>query len=245
MKQTVIKLKDVWKVYSLEGTQVEALRGIDLDFNKGDFVSIIGPSGSGKSTLMHLIGCLDLPTKGQIFLNNHDIAKMSENRLAQVRGKTIGFVFQAFNLIPTLNAIENVSLPMIFQGIPKDEREDKAIMLLNQVGLGKRMHHKPSELSGGEKQRVAIARALSNDPDIILADEPTGNLDSKTGQTIMDLIVGLHKNYGKTIINVTHDPYIAKFADKIVRIVDGKITKNHNTEKQSLWEGSLNGGSKK
>ncbi|MCG2720227.1 MAG: ABC transporter ATP-binding protein [Nanoarchaeota archaeon] len=245
MKQTVIKLKDVWKVYSLEGTQVEALRGIDLDFNKGDFVSIIGPSGSGKSTLMHLIGCLDLPTKGQIFLNNHDIAKMSENRLAQVRDKTIGFVFQAFNLIPTLNAIENVSLPMIFQGIPKDEREDKAIMLLNQVGLGKRMHHKPSELSGGEKQRVAIARALSNDPDIILADEPTGNLDSKTGQTIMDLIVGLHKNYGKTIINVTHDPYIAKFADKIVRIVDGKITKNHNTEKQSLWEGSLNGGSKK
>lgn len=241
----VIELRNVWKIYSLEGVSVEALRGVDLKFEKEDFISIIGPSGSGKSTLMHLIGCLDLPTKGEVFLNGHNIANMDENELAQVRGRTIGFVFQTFNLIPTLNAVENVTLPMIFQGIPKDEREDKAIMLLNQVGLGKRLHHKPSEMSGGERQRVAIARALANDPDIILADEPTGNLDSKTGHTIMDLIVDLHKNFGKTIINVTHDPYIAKFADKVVRIVDGQITKNHNTVKKSLWKGSLNGGNKK
>ncbi len=242
--KSVIKLKDVWKVYCMEGTEVEALRGIDLEFKEGNFVSIIGPSGSGKSTLMHLIGCLDLPSKGHIYLNGHDIAKMSENRLAQVRGKTIGFVFQSFNLIPTLNAVENVSLPMVFQGVPKQKREDRAIMLLNQVGLSKRMHHKPSQLSGGERQRVAIARALSNDPDIILADEPTGNLDSKTGKTIMKLIVDLHKNSGKTIINVTHDPYIAKYAKKTVRIIDGKIAHNHNHKKELLWEGSVNGGKK-
>lgn len=241
---TLIELRDVWKIYPMEGTQVEALRGISLKFNKGDFASIQGPSGSGKSTLMHLVGCLDLPSRGHIFLDQHDISKLTESQLAQIRGRKIGFVFQAFNLIPTLNAIENITLPMIFQGVTKDKREDKAIELLKEVGLEHRMHHKPNQMSGGEKQRVAIARALCNDPEIILADEPTGNLDSRTGHAIMDIIVHLHKEHDKTIIIVTHDPYIAKYAAKRINIVDGQIAHDHELQKAFLWVNGKDGGKK-
>ncbi len=244
--KTVIELKNVWKIYPMDGVKVEALKGISIAFKKGDFVSIQGPSGSGKSTLMHLIGCLDLPTKGKIILENHDISKLSENRLAQIRGKKIGFVFQAFNLIPTLTAMENVMLPMIFQSVPASKRRRIAKELLEQMNLGKRIYHKPNQMSGGERQRVAIARALSNDPSIILADEPTGNLDSKTGHSIMDLIVELHENFGKTIIIVTHDPYIAKYAKNQVNIIDGRLGHDHEVQKYYLWSNNhKRGGLKK
>lgn len=240
-----IELRDVWKIYPMDGTEVQALRGVSMKFSRKDFVSIQGPSGSGKSTLMHLVGCLDLPTKGAIFLENKDISKMDESRLAQIRGRKIGFVFQAFNLIPTLTSKENVMLPMIFQDVPKRERERRAMQLLEQVNLNERVDHKPNQLSGGERQRVAIARALSNDPEIILADEPTGNLDSKTGHTIMDTMVKLHKKFGKTVIIVTHDPYIAKYAEKTINIVDGQIARDHELQKRFLWENNKKGGSKK
>jgi len=232
--KTLIELKDVWKTYYMEKTEVHALRGISLKFNKGDFVSIQGPSGSGKSTMMHLIGCLDIPTKGTILLDGKDISKMSESSLAQIRGKMIGFVFQAFNLIPTLTALENVMLPMIFQGVPRWEREKRAKELLEEMGLKERLHHKPTQISGGE--RIAISRALSNEPEVILADEPTGNLDSKTGHHIMNLIVDLHKERNKTVIIVTHDPYIAKYAEKTINIIDGRIAHDHEVMKTFLWE---------
>ncbi len=218
----VIKLKNVWKVYQMGDSNVEALRGIDIDINEGDFVSIMGPSGSGKSTSMNMVGCLDLPTKGSIYLGNDDISKLDESELATIRGKKIGFIFQQFNLIKTINAMENVMLPMIFQGIPEEGRKKKARELLELVNLGHRINHKPNELSGGEQQRVAIARALANDPDIILADEPTGNLDSKTGEIVLKFLKELNKN-GKTIIIVTHDPNIAKQTRKIFYIRDGMI----------------------
>ncbi len=176
MAKTIIELRDVWKTYKMEETEVNALRGVSIAINEDEFVSIQGPSGSGKSTLMHLVGCLDLPTKGKVLLDGHDISKLSESELATIRGKRIGFVFQAFNLIPSLNAIENVSLPMIFNGMPKDKREEVAKDLLIDIGLKDRMYHRPNQMSGGEQQRVAIARALANDPQVILADEPTGDI---------------------------------------------------------------------
>ena len=224
MKQSLIKLKEVSKIYGKEMAEVRALQDVSVEINKGEFVAIMGPSGSGKSTFMNIVGCLDIPNKGRIFLENRNISLLEESELAQIRGKKIGFVFQQFNLIPTFNALENVMLPMIFQNIPKKVREKRALDLLNQVGLKKRIKHLPSELSGGEQQRIAIARALANDPEIILADEPTGNLDSKTGKEIIIILKELNKK-GKTIIVVTHDTDIAKCAKKIIKLKDGRIIK--------------------
>jgi putative ABC transport system ATP-binding protein len=195
-----------------------------LDIKKGDFVAIVGPSGSGKSTMMNLVGALDLASKGDIFLDGMNIEHLPESDLAQIRGKKIGFVFQTFNLIPTLTALENVMLPMMFQNVNKAEREERATKLLEKVKLGHRLNHLPGELSGGERQRVAIARALANNPEVILADEPTGNLDSKTGEEILEMFINLNKE-GKTIIMVTHDKELAKKARHIVRLKDGRIEK--------------------
>ncbi len=221
----VIELKDVWKVYKpSESVEVPALRGINLVIKKGEYVAIMGPSGSGKSTLMHIIGCLDVPTKGKVFLQGKDITTLSEDELARVRGKTIGFVFQSYNLIPSLNALQNVELPLIFQNVPKEERRERAKKILERLGLEKRLHHRPNQLSGGQQQRVAIARAIITNPDIILADEPTGNLDSKSGEEVLQIFDELHEE-GRTIVMVTHEKYVAKRAERIVKIKDGRIVK--------------------
>ena len=225
MAKPILELKDVWKTYYLGAVSLDVLKGINLEIHKGEFVVIIGPSGSGKSTLMNQVGVLDTPSKGNIYLDGINISTLHESDLAQLRGKKIGFVFQQFNLIPALTALENVTLPMIFQNVPESVRIEKGTVLLQKVGLGDRMNHKPTELSGGQQQRVAIARALVNDPDIILADEPTGNLDSAVGQQIMDMLETFHKKDGKTIILVTHDIELVVFADKIVHIKDGLIVK--------------------
>jgi len=201
---------------------VKALAGVDLEIKKGDFVAIVGPSGSGKSTMMNMVGALDIATEGDIFLGDVNIEHLHESDLAQIRGKRIGFIFQTFNLIPTLTALENVMIPMMFQGVPKDERIERGEKLMKDVGLEDRMSHLPGELSGGQRQRVAIARALANDPEIILADEPTGNLDSKTGKEIIEMFIKLNKQ-GKTIIVVTHDEEIAKKAKRIVKLKDGRV----------------------
>jgi len=219
----IIELKDVHKVYQMGETKVRALRGSSLEVKKGEFLSIEGPSGSGKSTLMNMIGCLDVPTSGKIHLEKWDIQKLKESDLAQIRGKKIGFIFQTFNLIKNLTALENVAMPMMFQGVPKEKRLKRAKELLVEMGLGERLHHKPAELSGGQQQRVAIARALSNDPDVILADEPTGNLDSKTGKKVLEKLKDLNEKEGKTIVMVTHDPNAAEYADRIVNIKDGVV----------------------
>lgn len=232
---SIVKLENVWKTYLLGKIEIQALRGIDLEIKKGIFLSIIGPSGSGKSTLLNIIGCLDFPTKGKVFLDGKDIQKISENNLAKIRGKKIGFIFQQFNLLPNLTALENVVLPMIFQKIPEKERIEKAKKLLEIVGLKERIFHKPTELSGGEQQRVAIARALANDAEMIIADEPTGNLDSKSGQLIMEILKDLHQKQKRTIVVVTHDPQIASYSEEIIRIRDGQIIQDHLKEKEFLW----------
>jgi len=224
-KRAVISLKNVTKTYRMGNVDVNAVKGVSLDISHGEFVAVTGPSGSGKSTLMNMIGCLDYPTKGNIYLDSQDISTLEESDLAQIRGKKIGFVFQTFNLIPILSAAENVSLPMIFQGVPKEKRLKRAAELLNIVGLKERIHHKPNELSGGEMQRVAIARSLANDPEVILADEPTGNLDSVNGKIVMETLRNLNKKEKKTIIMVTHDQNLMKYAKRIIRIRDGQIAK--------------------
>jgi putative ABC transport system ATP-binding protein len=221
-KDAVIRLENVWKTYQVGNTEINALAGVNLDIEKGSFVVIMGPSGSGKSTMVNMVGCLDIPSKGEIYLAGNNIAHLGESQLAQIRGKTIGFIFQQFNLIPTITAMQNVMLPMAFQGTEFDDRKDRAEKLLRQVQLGDRMSNKPTELSGGQQQRVAIARSLANDPEVILADEPTGNLDSKTGVLVMDYLEKLHSQ-GKTIIMVTHDPKMSKFGDKVVYLKDGKV----------------------
>ncbi len=223
MKNTIIKLDNVWKVYKMGDVEVPALRGINIDIKEGEFVSIMGPSGSGKSTAMNMVGALDIPTKGKIFLENNNIANMDESDLAQIRGKTIGFIFQQFNLIQTLTALENVMLPMTFQNISKEKRIKRAQDLLQKVDLLERQHHKPNELSGGQQQRVAIARALANNPKVILADEPTGNLDSKTGINVMHFLQELNEKEGKTIVMVTHDKNISKNAKRTEILKDGKF----------------------
>lgn len=223
MANEIILLKEVAKYYEMGESLVKALDCFDVEIQKGDFVAIMGPSGSGKSTSMNLIGSLDLSTKGNIYLDGHNIAELEESELAQIRGKKIGFIFQQFNLVPNLTAKENVMLPMIFQGVEKEERDEKAEELLEIVELGDRKNHYPNQLSGGQQQRVAIARSLANDPEVILADEPTGNLDSRTGDNIMKFLTGLNEK-GKTIIMVTHDPELArKYARTIYSIRDGKI----------------------
>jgi len=225
MSDTIIELQDVWKIYQMGKVDVNALRGMNFKVKRKEFVSIMGPSGSGKSTAVNMVGCLDIPTKGDVYLDGKNIAHLPESKLAQIRGRKIGFIFQTFNLIQTLSAKENIILPMIFQGIPADKREKRAEKLLRLVQLEDRMNHRPSELSGGEQQRVAIARSLANDPDVILADEPTGNLDSKTGRIVMDFLKDLNKKEGKTIVMVTHDAELAKHADRIAYLKDGVILK--------------------
>ncbi len=225
MRDIIIKLDNVWKIYKMGEVEVPALRGVNLEVKRGEFLAVMGPSGSGKSTAMNMIGCLDVPTKGRIFLEKQDISHLSESDLAQIRGQKIGFIFQVFNLIPTLSALENVALPMIFQNIPKEKRVKKAAELLEMTGLGDRIKHKPNELSGGQQQRVAIARSLINNPEVILADEPTGNLDSVSGHKVIDFLCELHRKEKKTIVMVTHDAGIAKCAERMEYLYDGKIVK--------------------
>ncbi|MBZ5700118.1 MAG: ABC transporter ATP-binding protein [Acidobacteriia bacterium] len=217
-----IRTEDLWKTYEMGSEQVQALRGVSIDIRRGEYVAIMGPSGSGKSTLMNLIGCLDAPTSGKYWLAGRLVSELDEDELAYIRNKEIGFVFQTFNLLPRATALHNVELPLIYNGTPAEERLAKAKRALEAVDLGSRMMHKPNELSGGQCQRVAVARALVNSPSIVLADEPTGNLDSKTGEEIMSLFSRLHKE-GNTIILVTHEHDIAQHADRILHIRDGKV----------------------
>ncbi len=219
----LIETKDLWKTYEMGAETVHALRGATLEIEKGEYVAIMGPSGSGKSTLMNLIGCLDTPSQGNYTLNNKDVSRMSDDELANIRNREIGFVFQTFNLLARATALHNVELPLIYNGSSTQERKDKAILALTRVDLADRVTHKPSELSGGQRQRVAIARALVNDPSLILADEPTGNLDSKTSIEIMGLFDELHKQ-GNTIIVVTHERSIALKAKRVITILDGQIS---------------------
>ncbi|MCK4682347.1 ABC transporter ATP-binding protein [Candidatus Bipolaricaulota bacterium] len=219
----LLDLKEITKEYKLGETVVRALRGLDLSIEEGEIVAIIGPSGSGKSTLMHIIGALDTPSNGTAFLDGQDLERLKEKQLVALRGKKVGFVFQTFNLIQTLTAQQNVELPMIFQGIRRAERAQRAKELLVKVGLADRVRHKPSELSGGERQRVAIARALANDPEIILADEPTGNLDTESGGAILEMLKGLRVDDGKTVIIVTHDPEATAIADRVIQLRDGHV----------------------
>lgn len=218
----IIQLNKVWKTYAMGEAKVHALRGINFEVREGEFIAIMGTSGSGKSTMMNLVGALDVPSKGTIHLQGRNIAEMSESDLAQLRGRTVGFIFQKFNLIDTLTAKQNVTLPLMFQGINEEERDKRGKELLTMVELADRMNHRPNELSGGQQQRVAIARALAAQPKLILADEPTGNLDTKTGDTVMSFLKKLHKQ-GTTIVMVTHDKQTAKNADRIEVLRDGQI----------------------
>jgi len=225
MVKTIIELQNVKKVYKMDGVETHALRGVDLKIRKQEFITIMGPSGSGKSTLLHMVGALDKPSSGKIILDGVNISTLKESDLARLRGKKIGFIFQFFNLHPNLNAIENVELPMIIIEKEKQVRRKKARELLKAVGLENRGEHLPSQLSGGEHQRVAIARALANDPEIILADEPTGNLDTKTEAEIMKFLIKLQKERQMTVAVITHENEIAQYAERIIHIVDGKIAK--------------------
>ena len=225
----VIEINEIVKNYQVGSVIVRALRSVSLEIGKNEYVAIMGPSGSGKSTLMNILGCLDTPTKGMYVLNGTDVSKMEDDRLAEIRNKEIGFVFQTFNLLPRYTALENVTLPLIYAGIPHHEREEHAKKTLDLVGLADRMTHKPNELSGGQRQRVAIARAMVNDPSIILADEPTGNLDSKTSYDIMGLLDKIHDD-GNTVIVVTHEEDIARHAHRIIKLMDGEIEKDYINE---------------
>ena len=226
---TLIALRDVHKLYDMGQEQVRALDGVSLEINHGDYIAVMGPSGSGKSTLMNVIGCLDTPTSGSYKLRDREIATMQDDELAAIRNQEIGFVFQTFNLLPRVDALQNVELPLVYSGLTRPERRERAARALDEVGLADRMHHRPTELSGGQRQRVAIARALVNRPSLVLADEPTGNLDSKTGEEIMGLIAELHQR-GNTIILVTHEEELANRAARVVRLLDGKIVSETRAE---------------
>jgi putative ABC transport system ATP-binding protein len=221
----IIKLENVWKIYKMGEVESPALKGISVEINKGDFVAIIGASGSGKSTMMNLMGCLDIPSRGSVFLKSHDISKLKESDLAELRGKTIGFIFQQYNLITSITAFDNVSLPLEFLEYSESDAAARARELLTLVGLGDKMNYKPTQLSGGQQQRVSIARSLASNPEIILADEPTGALDSVTGKELLEMLTRLWKEEGKTIIIVTHDQNIAKYAHRMIELKDGQILK--------------------
>ena len=227
--QPIIQLTGIRKNYYLGKQVIEVLKGITLNINRGEYVALMGPSGSGKSTLMNILGCLDTPTSGSYVLNGQDVSKMEDNDLAEVRNKEIGFVFQQFNLLPRLTGIENVALPLVYAGVPKKQRTEKAMQVLQSVNLADRGHHKPNEMSGGQNQRVAIARALVNDPSIILADEPTGNLDTKTSYEIMDIFSKIHAA-GNTVVLVTHEEDIANHAHRIIRLRDGLLETDKRNE---------------
>jgi len=226
----LMAIDDLWKTYQMGTEEIHALRGVSFEIMRGSYVAIMGPSGSGKSTLMNLIGCLDTPSKGKYYLNTRLVSDMDDDELAHIRNKEIGFVFQTFNLLPRATALHNVELPLIYNGTPSSERKERAIKALQSVELGERLYHRPNELSGGQRQRVAIARALVNNPSLILADEPTGNLDSQTSNEIMTLFDELHNN-GNTIILVTHEPDIAAHAHRVIRLLDGKINTDEVTKK--------------
>jgi putative ABC transport system ATP-binding protein len=236
--EPIIDLSEIKKEYKIGTEEIHALSGVTLNIYKNEYVALMGPSGSGKSTLMNIIGCLDSPTSGEYILNNIAVAKMSDNELAEVRNKQIGFVFQTFNLLPRSSTLENVMLPLVYAGIEKNQREEMAKKVLKQVGLENRMSHKPNELSGGQRQRVAIARALVNNPAIILADEPTGNLDSKTSIEIMGLLEEIHRN-GNTIILVTHEEDIALYAHRIVRLKDGRVESDNQNSNITTYKSSV------
>ncbi len=225
----VIRTYDLWKTYVMGDQEIHAVSGVDIEIRRGEYVAIMGPSGSGKSTLMNLIGCLDTPTKGQYYINGRLVSEMNDDELARIRNKEIGFVFQTFNLLPRATSLHNVELPLIYSGMPAEARLAKAKKALAQVDLAQRMDHKPNELSGGQRQRVAVARALVNDPSILLADEPTGNLDSATGNEIMALFERLHQQ-GNTIVLVTHEHDIALHAHRVIHIRDGKVEKDERVK---------------
>lgn len=233
MKDVVLALHSVKKSYRLGDETIDALRGIDLEISRGEFVAIMGPSGAGKSTLLQIASLLDNPTTGQVILSGEDVSKLSESRLARVRNKEIGFVFQQFNLLPKTSAWENVALPLVYAGASGDDRKKRAVAMLEQVGLGERLNNTRAQLSGGQQQRVAIARALINDPTVLFADEPTGNLDSKSGEEIMEMFTRLNKE-GRTIILVTHEPDIAAFAHRIIRVKDGQIVEDTHKKPSSI-----------
>lgn len=249
VSEFVVRTRDVHKIYLMGKVEVHALRGITLDIKRGEYISIMGPSGSGKSTLFNMIGGLDKPTAGSVYINEVDLAQLDAYELAWLRCRTIGYIFQTFNLIPVMTALENVTLPMIFAGVPEDERRDRGMELLKRVGLAERWNHKPFELSGGQQQRVAIARALANDPAIILADEPTGNLDLKTGKEIIELLKELNQEKGVTIISATHDLKMIDVSDRVIWIRDGQIARIEDRSKirveaaleveEALMEGEL------
>jgi putative ABC transport system ATP-binding protein len=221
----VIRTYDLWKTYVMGDTEIHAVSGVDIEIRRGEYVAIMGPSGSGKSTLMNLIGCLDTPTKGLYYINGRLVSSMNDDELARIRNKEIGFVFQTFNLLPRATALHNVELPLIYSGVPSETRQQLAMQAMRHVDLGQRMFHKPNELSGGQRQRVAVARALVNNPSILLADEPTGNLDSATGNEIMGLFARLHQQ-GNTIVLVTHEHDIAMHAHRVIHVRDGKVEKD-------------------
>lgn len=229
MLEALIKVRDMCKIYNPGENEVRALDHVSLEIQKGEFVAIIGHSGSGKSTLMNMLGCLDVPTSGEYYLNGKDVSEMGDNQLSEIRNEEIGFIFQGFNLIANLTAIENVELPLIYRGIGRSERHKLALEALKMVGLEQRMHHKPAEMSGGQQQRVAIARAIAAKPPVILADEPTGNLDSASTKEIMEILRGLHDS-GRSVILITHDNDIADQAKRVVRILDGKIVEDYYNE---------------
>lgn len=249
VSEFVVRTRDVHKIYLMGKVEVHALRGVTLDIKRGEYISIMGPSGSGKSTLFNMIGGLDKPSSGSVYINEVDLAQLDAYELAWLRCRTIGYIFQTFNLIPVMTALENVTLPMIFAGVPEDERRDRGMELLKRVGLAERWNHKPFELSGGQQQRVAIARALANDPAIILADEPTGNLDLKTGKEIIELLKELNQEKGVTIISATHDLKMIDVSDRVIWIRDGQIARIEDRSKirveaaleveEALMEGEL------
>lgn len=240
-RREIVHTQDVTKIYIMGNEEVHALRGISCTIDSGEYVSIMGPSGSGKTTFFNMIGGLDKPTSGEVYIDEVDIAQLDVYELAWLRCRKIGYIFQTFNLIPVMNAIENVSLPMIFAGLSADEARDKAAELLQRVGLGDRLTHRPTEMSGGQQQRVAIARALANDPAIILADEPTGNLDLRTGREIIELLTAMKEERGVTIITATHDHKMLAASDRVIWITDGRISRIQNRDELDIQVGSIAG----
>ena len=241
MKQSIVRTKGVTKIYTMGDIQVHALRGIDLEIASGEYVSIMGPSGSGKSTIFNMIGALDKPTAGKVYIEEVDVAQLDAYELAWLRCRKIGYIFQTFNIIPVMTALENVTLPMTFAGLTTDEARDKGADLLALVGLADRLNHKPFELSGGQQQRVAVARALANDPTLILADEPTGNLDLSTGREIIELLKEMNETRNVTVISNTHDHKMVSVSDRIIRIEDGQIEKIEDTSELNITLGSIDG----
>ena len=237
----VVRTQEITKVYEMGDVRVEALKGIDLEVEVGEYISIMGPSGSGKSTLFNMIGGLDKPTSGKVYIDDVDVAQLDAYELAWLRCRKIGYIFQSFNLIPVMTALENVTLPMVFAGLTSDEARDKGVGLLGKVGLGARVSHKPYELSGGQQQRVAVARAFANDPAIILADEPTGNLDLVTGTEIIDLLREMNQEYGATVISATHDHKMLSVSDRVVWVRDGTIDRIVNREDLQIRVGTIDG----